>query len=175
MNAFDLHPRLSFEGPRVTNRGRNDMPRWIATQRIDEDCPFCRIIQGWESARVVCETEFALAFFPLEPAVLGHTLVVPKEHVRDLWSVDEMLAGKVMQATVRVSNAVRAALNPAGLNVISSVGEAASQTVFHLHLHVVPRWHDDRIGRIWPPSTTYREDVKDDIAQLIRSTCESSP
>ncbi|TMC04970.1 MAG: HIT family protein [Chloroflexi bacterium] len=139
---------------------------------IDVDCEFCRIINGSAYARVVCQTDVAVAFLPLTPAVLGHTLVVPKRHVTDLWNVDESLAGLIMQAAVRVSNAVRVALDPDGLNLISSVGEAASQTVFHLHFHIVPRWHHDRIGRIWPPSVAYRDDVKDEIAERIRHACE---
>lgn len=145
-----------------------------ANTTIDVNCDFCRIIQGWASARIVCETDAAVAFLPLEPAVFGHTLVVPRAHVPDLWSIDERLAGRVMQAAVRVSKAVRVALGPDGLNLISSVGEAASQTVFHLHIHVVPRWHNDRIGRIWPPPTAYTDLVKDEIADRIRNACRST-
>jgi histidine triad (HIT) family protein len=137
----------------------------------DVDCEFCRIIRREEPARIVCESDVALAFFPLKPAALGHTLVVPKKHVRDLWSVDELLAAELMRTAVRVAKAIRDALNPDGMNLISSVGDAAAQTVFHLHLHLVPRWEHDHIGNIWPPSEPWSETVKDEVADLIRAAC----
>jgi len=138
---------------------------------FDPECEFCRIVQGLEPARVVCESDTTLSFFPLKPAALGHTLVVPKIHVRDLWSVSPPLAADLMQAAVQVARAIRASLKPDGMNLISSVGDAASQTVFHLHLHLVPRWDGDHIGNIWPPSVPWTETVKDEVADLIRDAC----
>jgi len=139
--------------------------------RQEEDCEFCRIIRREVPARIVCETDVALAFFPLKPAALGHTLVVPKEHVSDLLTVDEALAGQLMATTVRVARAINDALNPDGMNLISSAGAAASQTVFHLHFHLVPRWKNDHIPSIWPPPEPWPEAVKDDVAKLIRDAC----
>ena len=75
---------------------------------------------------------------------------------------------------LRVGRAIQEALTPEGMNLISSAGEAASQTVFHLHLHVVPRWHGDHIGNIWPPSEPWSETVKDDVADAIRRACRLS-
>jgi histidine triad (HIT) family protein len=137
----------------------------------DPNCEFCRIIRRQDPARIVWESDVALAFFPLKPAALGHTLVVPKEHVIDLWAVNETLAAQLMVTAVRVARAIRTALNPDGMNLISSVGEAASQTVFHLHLHLVPRWKTDHIPSIWPPPEPWPEAVEDDVAQLIRDEC----
>jgi histidine triad (HIT) family protein len=88
-------------------------------------------------ARVVAETPDALAFFPVRPVCLGHTIVIPKAHVRDLWAADGLMTVQLMQVVINVGHAIRAALQPESLNLISSAGEAASQTVFHLHLHVV--------------------------------------
>jgi histidine triad (HIT) family protein len=139
----------------------------------EQDCEFCKIIRGEVKARIVCETDAALAFFPLKPAALGHTLVVPKKHVRDLWSVDEALAARVMEAAVRVGKAIRLAVQPDGMNLISSVGQAATQTIFHLHLHMVPRWSNDHIGIIWPPSKPWTETVKDEVADSIRDACHA--
>lgn len=139
---------------------------------LDPTCDFCKILMGTEEAQVVCETESALAFFPLEPAALGHTLVIPKQHVPDLWSADDTIATLVTQAAVRVGRAIKDALEPDGMNLISSAGAAASQTVFHLHLHVVPRWNRDHIGPIWPPSQPWSETVKHDIADRVRRACD---
>ena len=135
---------------------------------IDPACEFCGIVWGKRSARIVGESSEALAFFPLRPVVLGHTLVIPKEHVRDLWSPGAPGPG-LMQAVHRVGQALILALRPDGLNLISSAGEAASQTVFHLHLHVIPRWSGDRLGNIWPPSEPMSAGLKDESAAAIRA------
>ena len=103
------------------------------------------------SVEIVCEGATWVAFFPLEPATPGHTLVIPRLHVSDLWRVEPALGSDLMQAVIRVGQAVTVTLNPDGMNLITSSGSAAEQTVFHLHLHVVPRWRNDAIGKIWPP------------------------
>jgi histidine triad (HIT) family protein len=133
------------------------------------DCDFCKIVNGELSARIVYDTPDTIAFFPLEPATTGHTLVIPKEHVPDLWAVDRPLAVKLLDSVLTVSTGLRSALAPEGFNVINSSGRAASQTVFHLHVHLVPRWANDRIGEIWPPPKPWpSETLKDDLAQLVR-------
>lgn len=140
----------------------------------DPDCPFCEIVQRDDpDAREVYRNEHVVAFFPLEPATLGHTLVIPREHLADIWELDEATAGHLAQATLRVANAVRRAMSPEGLNIIQSNGEAATQTVPHLHVHVVPRWHGDAVGRIWPPETNYSDDQKDDAWERLRSECRT--
>lgn len=112
--------------------------------------------------------ENVVAFFPLEPATLGHTLVVPRVHVADIWSLEDETAAQLARATVHVANAVNRAMDPDGLNVIQSNGEAASQTVMHLHVHIVPRWKDDALGKIWPPETEYPEAAKDIAWERIK-------
>lgn len=137
----------------------------------DPDCEFCQVSQGCEEARIVCSTKSAIAFFPLHPVIRGHTLVVPREHVSDLWSANELLVSQVMEAVRKTGDAIRNALRPDGMNVINSAGAAASQTIFHLHIHLVPRWQGDHIGEIWPESPLISGDVLDDTAELVRSEC----
>ena len=91
-----------------------------------------------------------MAFFPLRPATLGHTLVIPTTHVPDIWTLDESTASSLARATLAVARAVKKAVQPEGLNVIQSNGAVATQTVGHLHVHVVPRWKGDAMGQIWP-------------------------
>ena len=138
--------------------------------RTDEpDCPFCEIVRREDrDAREIYRDDLTVAFFPTEPATLGHTLVIPREHIRDIWSLGADLAAAIGATTLRVAGAVRDALSPDGLNVIQSNGEAATQTVPHLHVHVVPRWADDKVGRIWPPETDYTEHEKDDAWARLR-------
>ncbi len=139
-----------------------------------EGCPFCEIVQrDDEDAREVYRDEHVVAFFPTEPAVLGHTMVVPREHVPDIWSLSEETASHLAWATVRLAGAVRGAVEPEGLNIIQSNGEAATQTVFHLHVHLVPRWEGDAMGPIWPEETDYSEAQKDDALERVRKACRS--
>ena len=113
-------------------------------------------------------TDSLIAFFPTEPATLGHTLLVPRAHVRDIWAVSEDLASELGRWTVTLAGAVKRAMNPDGLNVIQSNGAAATQSVMHLHVHVVPRWENDQVGRIWPPETHYSEGAKDEAWEALR-------
>ena len=136
---------------------------------MDRDCEFCQIVRGDRPARIVGDASDALAFFPLRPVCLGHTLVIPKTHVRDLWAAGSLLDTDLMQAVIRVGQAIKSTLRPDGLNLVSSAGEAASQTVFHLHLHVVPRWAGDDLGNIWPPSALLSDELEDETAAVIRA------
>lgn len=138
------------------------------TPPTDPDCSFCEIIAREAGAREVFRTNSVVAFFPPEPATLGHTLLVPRAHVRDIWEVGEDLAAELGRQTVKLAGAVKRAIRPDGLNVIQSNGTAATQTVMHLHVHVVPRWKGDAVGRIWPPETHYSEGDKDDAWETLR-------
>lgn len=134
-----------------------------------EGCPFCEIVQRDDpDAREVYRDEHVVAFFPTEPAVLGHTMVVPREHVPDIWALSDETAEHLARATVRLAAAVREAVEPEGLNIIQSNGEAATQSVFHLHVHLVPRWDGDAIGPIWPEETDYSERAKDQMQDRVR-------
>ncbi len=137
------------------------------------DCEFCAIARGQDSSvEVVCESKEWVAFFPLEPATPGHTLIIPRDHVSDLWKAPPSLAADLMQAVVRVGNAIEEALHPEGMNLITSAGSVAEQTVFHLHLHLVPRWKRDGFGRIWPiEDKSYSDAQLQDAAKLIRQKC----
>jgi histidine triad (HIT) family protein len=124
-------------------------------------------------AREVYRDEHVVAFFPTEPATLGHTLVVPRDHIPDIWALDDETATHLAAVTMDVAHAIRAAVEPDGLNIIQSNGEAATQTVAHLHVHVVPRRHDDTMGPIWPAEPPdYSDREKDDVWNRIRARCE---
>lgn len=139
-----------------------------------EDCPFCEIIQRDDpDVREVYRDEHVVAFFPTEPAVLGHTMVVPRKHIPDIWELDEDIGAHLARATVRLAGAIREALHPEGLNVIQSNGEVATQTVFHLHVHLVPRWEGDPMGPIWPEETDYSEHAKDQALEKVRIACKA--
>jgi histidine triad (HIT) family protein len=143
-------------------------------QNGSADCPFCAIARGDDnSVDVICEGRSWMAFFPLDPATPGHTLVIPRVHVANLWEVNSSLGEELMEGVIRVGRAVQTAIAPEGMNLITSDGEAAEQTVFHLHLHVVPRWRQDGFGRIWPVEDRYNDDSLTEVASRIRQACSS--
>lgn len=134
------------------------------------DCPFCEIVERDDpDAREVYRDDSVVAFFPTEPAVLGHTMIIPRTHVPDIWSLEEVLAERLSGVCLRIARVMRAVLEPEGLNIIQSNGLAASQTVMHLHIHLVPRWSNDRMGDIWPKESNYSEDLKDEVWSELRA------
>jgi histidine triad (HIT) family protein len=138
-------------------------------------CDFCAIARGEDrSVEVVCEAENWIAFFPLDPATPGHTLIIPRKHVADLWKTEPAIAADLMDAVIRVGRAIIASLKPDGMNLITSAGRVAEQSVFHLHLHVVPRWQRDGFGEIWPPPRKYTDSQLENVADRIRAACSSS-
>jgi histidine triad (HIT) family protein len=140
----------------------------------DSNCPFCEIVHREDpDAREIYRDASVVAFFPTEPAILGHTLVIPRAHILDIWQLNEQVAAEVAIAATRIANAIRASLHPHGLSVIQSNGAAASQSVEHLHVHLVPRWDGDRIGRIWPPESNFSEEQKDDAWERLRDACRA--
>jgi histidine triad (HIT) family protein len=133
------------------------------------NCPFCAIVAGKDdSAEVIWEAGSWLAFFPRSPATPGHTLIIPREHVTDLWATDLSLAEELTAAAIRVGTAINVALEPEGMNLITSKGDAGEQSVFHLHLHLVPRWSDDALD-IWPEKKSMRRSVREDLGDEIRA------
>ncbi|MGP4013999.1 HIT family protein [Streptomyces sp. 4N124] len=143
----------------------------MVTDDLDE-CSFCLIVQGRSEAEVVFESPDSVAFLPLNPATLGHTLVVPRMHVQDLWDLESEPAKSLMESTLRVAHGLRVALKPQGLNLINSSGFAASQTIFHLHMHLVPRWDGDRVGNIWPPKQPMAATARKQLADEVREGVE---
>lgn len=121
---------------------------------------------------MVYRDDHAVAFFPLRPATFGHTLVVPRRHIPDIWELPEQTAAHLSRTVLRGAAALRAAVAPDGLNIIQSSGAAATQTVSHLHALLVPRWAADAMGPIWPakpPSHPPQvlDDLRDTLAGLM--------
>lgn len=115
------------------------------------DCPFCSIVSGSDTdAAVVARGDRWVAFIPLDPATRGHTLVVPRDHHEDWWAAPADVIAEVARATHSVGRVIQDALGPQGVNLITSAGRAAEQTIFHLHVHLIPRWVNDAMGPIWP-------------------------
>jgi histidine triad (HIT) family protein len=106
---------------------------------VTRDCIFCSIVAGDAPAHVIHEDERTVSFLDINPVTRGHTLVVPRRHVVDMWDVDEDTAVAVMRSARHVAQLLRRALDPEGCNLFQATRAIAGQTVFHLHLHVLPR------------------------------------
>ena len=113
---------------------------------MSQDCPFCAIVDGDAPASVVDETDDLLAFMDLNPITEGHALVIPKDHAAGLGSLDPETGGRMFEEAMAVAAAVRDSdLDPDGIDLFLADGEAAGQEVFHVHLHVIPRYEGDGV------------------------------
>jgi histidine triad (HIT) family protein len=134
----------------------------------DRGCIFCAIIEGQAPAEVVFEDEETLAFMDINPANPGHTLVIPKMHVRDIYGMDEETAAAVMRTTVRVARAIKRALQPDGMNLVQSNEHAGGQDIFHFHIHIIPRWYGDGLRLARPPEIRRTMSIKEAAARISR-------
>lgn len=104
------------------------------------DCIFCKIINGEIPSAKVYEDEEVYAFLDISQVTKGHTLVIPKAHKKDLFDFSPEEASRLYKRVPVIAEAIKAAYNPAGLNILNNNGEAAGQTVFHSHIHLLPRY-----------------------------------
>ncbi|MCW2971531.1 MAG: histidine triad protein [Solirubrobacterales bacterium] len=118
----------------------------------DPECIFCRILTGDLPATVVDEDERTIAFMDIAPATRGHALVIPRVHAPDLLTVDIEDLQAVAVAARRLAARAKERLRADGINLLNSCGAAAWQTVFHFHVHVIPRYSDDPLRLPWTPA-----------------------
>lgn len=117
----------------------------------DPDCIFCKIVAREIPATVLAEDERTLAFMDIAPATRGHALVIPRRHSRDLLDVDADDLAATFRAAQRLGALIVERLGADGVNLINSCGRAAWQTVFHFHVHVIPRYQGDPLRLPWQP------------------------
>ena len=115
------------------------------------DCLFCGIVAGEVPAQIVDSDEHTVAFMDINPATRGHALVVPRTHAADLFEISDEDLEHTGVAARRLAARMKPVLSADGFNVLNSCGAAAWQTVFHFHLHVVPRYEDDPLELPWIP------------------------
>ncbi len=125
----------------------------------DPQCLFCKIVAGELPATVVAEDERTLAFMDISPATRGHALVVPRAHAQDLLSVDAEDLAAVILAAARLAGRVTERLGADGVNLLNACGADAWQTVFHFHMHVIPRYAGDPLRLPWTPSTGDEDEI----------------
>ena len=124
-----------------------------------DDCIFCKIAAREIPAATVYEDDDFRAILDLGPAAKGHTLVIPKSHSDNLLSVEPDTAAKALKVISKTANAIKEALGCDGINVVQNNGEAAGQTVMHLHFHIIPRYKNDSVNIGWQPMKPSNEEL----------------
>lgn len=115
-----------------------------------DDCIFCKLANGEIPTNTLYEDDVVKVIFDLGPATKGHVLIIPKEHFDDVFSMDEDVAAHVFAVASRVAKALHEELGCDGMNILQNNGEIAGQTVFHFHMHIIPRYKDDLVNIKWP-------------------------
>jgi len=110
------------------------------------DCALCKISRHEVQAAIVQEDEYILAIMDLYPATRGHMLLMPKQHIEDIYAMPLQIGSRIMETAVQMAKAIREKLSPDGLNLVQSNGILAGQTIRHFHLHLVPRYAGDRVS-----------------------------
>ena len=130
------------------------------------ECVFCRIVAGQIPSTRVYEDEHTLAFMDIGQVNPGHVLVAVKKHAENLYALEEAQAAAVARTCARVARAIGAAFSPAGLSVYQANGKPAGQTVFHYHVHLLPRHEGDGMELTWPVKNPPREKLEEYAAKI---------
>jgi histidine triad (HIT) family protein len=136
---------------------------------FDPTCAFCNIVRGSEPAHVVYEDDDSIAFLDVAPAAEGHTLVIPRDHARTLLDISPTSVGALLRSATQVAHVIDEALHPDGLTLVQTNERAGGQTVFHVHLHLVPRWNGDDLFRPWRTQRTSSEALASTRLKMIES------
>lgn len=133
----------------------------------DMDCIFCKIAEGHIPSATIYENSEFRVLLDISPASKGHALIIPKEHFKDIFEIDAVTAGKLFSLATEVARAMKAVLKCDGLNIVQNNGAVAGQTVFHFHLHLIPRYEQDGLAITWTPGESDAEELKE-LAKAIR-------
>ena len=125
----------------------------------DCNCIFCKIANGEIPSTTLYEDEDFRVILDLGPATRGHALLLPKNHFANLFELDDETAQKAILVAKKMAGKMKDALGADGFNLVQNNGEAAGQTVFHFHMHLIPRYENDNAGILWEPGETTPEDM----------------
>lgn len=131
-----------------------------------DDCIFCKLAKGEIPTRSIYEDGEFKVILDAAPATRGHALILPKEHADNLYQLSEEMAGKAFILAKKMAASMTDTLGCQGFNVVQNNGEAAGQTVFHFHIHLIPRYSDDAQGSFWEPRH-YSDEILDGIRDQL--------
>ena len=147
------------------------MPKFVDTSPPGQ-CIFCRLVAGEIPSARVYEDDLVIAFMDIAQVNPGHVLIATKRHATNLFEITPEEAAAVMQTAQKMAEALRIACDPPGLTLLQANGKEGEQTVFHFHLHVLPRHANDGVGLNWPRKEPAPE-VLQDYAQRLRTAWQS--
>ncbi len=124
------------------------------------DCIFCKIIKGEIPSATIFEDDEFKVILDRFPSGEGHVLIIPKNHVANIFEIDEEQAGRLFKLAVKVSKVMKDVLGFENMNVLQNNGEVAGQSVFHFHMHLIPRYENDGINIKWNPTDPTDEDIE---------------
>jgi histidine triad (HIT) family protein len=133
----------------------------------DPNCIFCKVVAGEIPGEQIDSDERTITVLDINPATRGHAVVIIREHAADLFEIDDENLLASMQAARRVAERMRATLQPAGFNILHNIGRAAWQSIFHFHVHVIPRYEDDPLQLPWVPGPADPAELAQ-VAEQIR-------
>ena len=131
-----------------------------------DDCIFCKLANGIIPTNHLYEDDVVKVIFDVSPASKGHVLVLPKEHYDNIYSLDDDTASHIFQVAVKIAKAMKESLHIDGLNIVQNNGEAAGQTVFHFHLHVIPRYDGQAPIVTWNPGSSEPEELQETAKRI---------
>lgn len=137
-----------------------------------ENCVFCNLANGiWDSATLYEDADFRV-ILDLGPAAKGHALILPKAHYANIYEIPEELAAKAIVLAKKMAGIMTEALDCDGFNIVQNNGEAAGQTVFHFHMHLIPRYNGDDAGFGWK-TKELDEATKEEVLAKVRAKMEA--
>ena len=133
---------------------------------MSENCIFCKIANGEIPSATLYEDEDFRVILDLGPASKGHALILPKEHAANIFELPDDLAAKAIVLAKKIATTLKEGLHADGVNIVQNNGEVAGQTVFHFHLHMIPRYKDDNVGLGWKMGELTDEDKEDILSKI---------
>lgn len=133
----------------------------------DDNCIFCKIANGEIPSKTIYEDEKFRVILDLGPATKGHALILPKDHYANIYELPEEMAGNVMKLAKKMATQITEKLGCEGFNLVQNNGNLAGQTVYHFHLHLIPRYRADGQTIGWKPQEVSQEELEEVRAQII--------
>ena len=132
-----------------------------------QDCIFCRIISGEIPSTTIYENSKFKVIMDIAPANKGHVLILPKEHYDNIYDIDTATAGELFELAVMTARALKSVLDCDGMNILQNNGTVAGQTVFHFHMHIIPRYEGDTVNIGWK-ELSYQDGEMEQLREAIR-------
>lgn len=133
---------------------------------MKDDCIFCKIANGIIPVNALYEDDDFKVIFDLGPAAKGHVLILPKEHFDNMFEMTDEYASKVFVLAKKIAGAIKKTFNCAGVNILQNNGVAAGQTVFHFHMHIIPRYEGDGVSVGWTPGEISNEQIAEYVERV---------